>query len=86
VTLRARPHFNEFARAEKPSCEPISRRKDTVERPTKPDTCRKCGRELEHPETGRPKNYCGEGCRRAREYELRRSSATSRTSRAGSGG
>jgi hypothetical protein len=35
-------------------------------------TCIVCGSELEQPATGRPRTYCGEPCRRAAEYELRR--------------
>jgi hypothetical protein len=34
--------------------------------------CKKCGRDLELPPTGRPPDYCSKGCRRAVEYELRR--------------
>jgi hypothetical protein len=36
------------------------------------DQCKKCGRDLELPTTGRPPDYCSKGCRRAVEYELRR--------------
>lgn len=32
----------------------------------------KCGRPRTAPKTGRPPTYCGDGCRRAAEYELRR--------------
>jgi hypothetical protein len=37
-----------------------------------PDSCIKCGRKIEKSATGRPPRYCGKGCRRAGEYELRR--------------
>ena len=36
------------------------------------DTCRKCGTSLTSPATGRPPTYCGTGCRRAAEHEIRR--------------
>lgn len=36
------------------------------------DQCVKCRRALEQTGTGRPKAYCGEGCRRAAEHEVRR--------------
>jgi hypothetical protein len=37
-------------------------------------TCRKCGADLpaRPPGAGRPREYCGTGCRRAAEYEIRR--------------
>lgn len=36
-------------------------------------SCRKCGRLVERAAgPGRPRDYCSTGCRRAREYELRR--------------
>ena len=35
-------------------------------------SCLKCGAALKKPPTGRPPTYCGEGCRRSSEYELRR--------------
>jgi len=34
--------------------------------------CLVCGAPLEQPEVGRPPSYCGEPCRRAMAYELRR--------------
>ncbi len=34
--------------------------------------CLKCARPLTAPKTGRRPRYCGSGCRRAAEYELRR--------------
>ena len=34
--------------------------------------CVKCGSDLKVPKTGRRPRYCGSGCRRAAEYELRR--------------
>lgn len=34
--------------------------------------CVKCGRSTKKPSTGRPPRYCGEGCRRSSEYEIRR--------------
>lgn len=34
--------------------------------------CVKCGADLPTPGRGRPRRYCGTGCRRAAEYELRR--------------
>jgi hypothetical protein len=40
--------------------------------PEKPSVCAKCGTPLEQPATGRPRTYCGEGCRAAAAYELRR--------------
>lgn len=38
-------------------------------------TCATCGERLEQPDTGRPPKYCGEVCRRAAEYDLRRAQA-----------
>ena len=38
----------------------------------KPTACVTCGAPLEQPPTGRPRTYCGQACRRAAEYELRR--------------
>jgi len=36
-------------------------------------TCVKCGKEIEgQTTTGRPKDYCSTGCRRAAEYEKNR--------------
>lgn len=36
-------------------------------------TCIKCGKEIEdQATTGRPKDYCSTGCRRAAEHEVRR--------------
>ncbi len=34
--------------------------------------CRKCGTDLPLPSTGRPRAFCGVGCRRAAEREVRR--------------
>lgn len=34
--------------------------------------CVKCFRPLEQAQTGRPPRYCGEPCRRAAEYEVKR--------------
>lgn len=34
--------------------------------------CRKCGRDLAKPRTGRPPRWCSTGCRRAAEYEITR--------------
>ena len=34
--------------------------------------CRKCGTPLPPPSTGRPRAFCGVGCRRAAEREVRR--------------
>lgn len=39
---------------------------------TNKNTCRKCGSTFESNAIGRPAAYCSAGCRRAREYELRR--------------
>jgi hypothetical protein len=36
------------------------------------DTCVKCGLAVQQPSTGRRRRYCSTGCRRAREYELKR--------------
>jgi len=35
-------------------------------------TCCRCGTPLQVPQTGRPPIYCGNGCRRAAEHEIRR--------------
>lgn len=35
-------------------------------------TCKKCGRNLAKPRTGRPPRWCSTGCRRAAEYEITR--------------
>jgi len=35
-------------------------------------SCRKCGTSLPQPSIGRPRTYCGVGCRRAAEREVRR--------------
>jgi len=35
-------------------------------------SCRKCGTSLPPPSTGRPRAFCGVGCRRAAEREVRR--------------
>jgi len=35
-------------------------------------SCRKCGTTLPEPSKGRPRTYCGVGCRRAAEREVRR--------------
>jgi hypothetical protein len=37
--------------------------------------CAGCGERLEQPATGRPRKYCGDVCRRAAEYDLRRAQA-----------
>jgi hypothetical protein len=37
--------------------------------------CAGCGERLEQAGTGRPRKYCGEVCRRAAEYDLRRTQA-----------
>jgi len=34
--------------------------------------CRKCGTPLPEPSIGRPRTFCGVGCRRAAEREVRR--------------
>jgi hypothetical protein len=34
--------------------------------------CRYCSRDLPDAKTGRPRDYCSVGCRRAGEYEIRR--------------
>jgi hypothetical protein len=34
--------------------------------------CRKCGRAVVSPATGRPRVWCSDGCRRAADYEVRR--------------
>lgn len=36
------------------------------------DTCRMCGAPIEAKSTGRPAIYCGTGCRRMAEREIRR--------------
>ncbi len=35
-------------------------------------SCRKCGTPLPEPSIGRPRTFCGVGCRRAAEREVRR--------------
>jgi len=35
-------------------------------------SCRKCGKPLPEPSIGRPRTFCGVGCRRAVEREVRR--------------
>jgi hypothetical protein len=35
-------------------------------------TCLICRTRLEQPATGRPRVYCGQACKRAAEYEIRR--------------
>jgi hypothetical protein len=37
------------------------------------DNCPQCGNPLVQPEVGRPKRYCGDGCRKA-AYKARRTS------------
>jgi hypothetical protein len=39
---------------------------------TKPSSCVKCGRSLEHATRGRPRRFCSIGCKRSAEYERRR--------------
>jgi hypothetical protein len=34
--------------------------------------CKKCGVPLTDPPTGRPRDYCGQACRRLAEFEIRR--------------
>lgn len=34
--------------------------------------CRKCGKKLSKPPTGRPRKWCSVGCRRGVEYEIKR--------------
>jgi len=43
---------------------------------TSTTTCRKCGTSLPPPSTGRPRAFCGVGCRRAAEREVRRLDST----------
>lgn len=38
------------------------------------ERCLKCGARLPHGPGGRPRTYCSVGCRRAAEYEIRRTS------------
>jgi hypothetical protein len=36
------------------------------------NNCKKCGAPLQIPPTGRRPEYCGQGCRRLSEFEIRR--------------
>lgn len=37
---------------------------------SKPESCASCGAALDHSATGRPRTYCGAGCRRLAERKI----------------